>query len=250
MRKTLITLCTALTALALGALPGFAGTSEAPEITDVAGDANFVNGQGLQAGQEQGEDTRPASIDNSDLRGVWFETEYVTNKIFDPQSGEVLRVQHQPTALRVRIQTQGPVRPMSPWSQIEYRVQATLPGCTATFELDVRTNPPDVATLQPIGAPCGDNSPNIIVTSPVTPTFAGTVGTITFPFGHAQTSDFISNGTTITQPAAHVLGRLPVGSQANLRADETTPGRDFTIGQDVPPDVDCTTDPGNPECQP
>ena len=249
MRKTLTAVCTVLTTLVLGALPGAAGTSADPEIADIAGDANFINGQGIQPGHEEGPDSRPASIDNTDLRAVWFETAYTTNKVFDPETGDVLRVEYHPTALAVHVQTQGPARPMDPWNVILYKVQATLPGCTATFELSVRPNPPDVATIWPVGAQCGDLPPGSGAQSPVTPTFEGTVSTITFPLTHFQTSQFISNGTTIAQPAAHAIGRLPsLGSV--FRADETVAGPDFTIGQDVPPNVDCTADPDNPECQP
>lgn len=250
MKKTLTAMCTALALVALGALPGAAGTSENPEVADVAGDANFLNGQGLQAGQEEGPDTRPASIDNTDLRAVWFETAYSTNKVFDPETGDVLRVQYQPTALAVHIQTQGPVRPMDPWTTILYKVQATLPGCTATFELSVRPNPPDQASIRPVGVNCGHLPPTGIAVSPAVPTFEGVVSTITFPLDDPNVSQYISAGAAIAQPAAHVLGRLPAGGQANIRADETAAGRDFTIGQDVPADVDCTSDPDNPECQP
>src|SRR5688500_17667270 len=92
--------------------PALAGTPGSPEITDVAGDANLVNGQGVQTGLETGPDTRPVSVDGADLLAVWFETVYDTIKTIDPETGRVSRVEYRATALLVRIKTQGPIHPI------------------------------------------------------------------------------------------------------------------------------------------
>lgn len=245
MRKLPVALVVALVALvSAAALPGAAGTAEDPEITDPAGDANFI---GAAAGTE--EDTRPASFDNADLRAVWFETEHSTTKIMDPATGAVARVEHRPVALVINIETQGPVRPLAPWGSLRFKVPVAMPGCEATFELLVATNPAfDSVEIRPATAgSCGELS---IAKSPVTPTYDGAVSTISFPLAHEQISQVISAGTALSQVDALVIASPPVGGAGPAPLDETAVGRDFTIGQDVPPDVDCTEDPGHAECQP
>jgi len=230
--------------------PVTAGSSADPEITDVAGDANFVNSQGgVLPIDPEGPDTRPASFDNVDLRAVWFETAYTTSKVLDPASGTVRRVEYRPTALLIHIQTQGPARPMTPWGTIRYQVQATLPGCTAYFELGVYSQPPDVASIRPVFASpnCGDLAPGQIHTSGVPPTLNGTVATMTFPLvepGKHNVTQYIWAGARIAQPAA-----LANASPPTRNVDETATGRDFTIGQDVPPDVECSEQPGYAGCE-
>jgi hypothetical protein len=226
----------------LSGIPAVAGTSTNAEITDVAGDGNFINGQGAQSGHEIGPDTRPASFDNVDLRAVWFETAYSTTKVRDA-AGNVLRVEHRPTALVIRVQTQGSAQSMSPFGTINYRVSGTLPGCEASFELDIfSTAAPDRAVVRSLeGTECPSSA-----TSPVAPTFEGAVSTMTFPLADPLVAPFISTGTAIRQSTASALGRLP--NSPAVRADETVTGRDFTIGQDVPADIDCSANPTNPEC--
>ncbi|MGH2711721.1 MAG: hypothetical protein ACRDH9_11020 [Actinomycetota bacterium] len=254
-KRSWISVPVALLAAALlsAASTAQAGSQADPEITDVAGDANFINGQGVQPGHETGPDTRPASFDNVDLRGVWFETAYTTTKILDPQSEGVLRVEHHPTALLVHVQTQAPARPMSPsWQAVRYEVSVTLPGCKAFFRAYFSTTGPvytpgtDSASIHPSGGTSCENAG--VITSPVRPTFDGPISTMTLPLAHLNTSKYISEGTAIRQPSAVAFANIP--GNPGLRPDETGIGRDFTIGQDVPPDVDCGSDPQNAECQP
>lgn len=252
-KKVLATCWLAALVAVLSGIPATAGTSGDPEITDVAGDANFINGQGLQPGHEAGPDTRPASVDGSDLLAVWFETAYTTTKVLDPSTGSVLRVEHRPTALLVHIRTQAPVRPMTPWSGLRYKVQATLPECRASFELQIYASNPalDHANLYVVTGQCGTHGPNTGPNIPVDPSFDGNVSTVTFPFG-PEVSEIIWPGATIVQPEAHVFTERSVtaGGSDRVIPDQTAPGRTFTVGQDVPPDIDCTADPGNTECQP
>ena len=254
-RRSWISVPAALLAAALlsAASTAQAGSQAVPEITDAAGDGNYINGQGAQPGHETGPDTRPASFDNVDLRAVWFETAYTTSKVLDPQTGGVLRVEHHPTALLVHFQTQGPPRPMAPfWQAVRYEVAVTLPGCKAFFRAyftqsgsPVFTPSTDSASINSLGGTrCGDAS---LITSPVRPTFVGSISTATFPLAHLNTSQYISEGTAIRQPTATAFANFP-GSA--VHPDETGIGRDFTIGQDVPPDVDCASDPENAKCQP
>jgi hypothetical protein len=124
-----------------------------------------------------------------------------------------------------------------------------MPGCSATFELLVATNPvADSAEIRPAGVgACGDLS---IAKSPVTPAYDGTVSTITFPLSHEEVAKVVSAGTTLSQTSALVVTSPPAGSPSPTPVDQTAGGRNFTIGQDVPPDIDCTADPASPECQP
>ena len=233
----------------LSGLPAAAGSTADPEIADVAGDGNFINGQGAQQGQHAGPDTRPVSFDNADLRAVWFETAYSTTKVRDA-SGNVQRVEYTPTALKVNIQTQGPVRPLSPWTYLEFKVPVTLVDCRASLELAALATS-DRVEIKPIGSPCDPD--RSLARSPATPTYQGAVATFTFPLTDAPGSSYfispyLADGTVLGQPSAHVLGRLPVGSQANVQTDETAVGRNFTIGQDVPADINCSASPGHADC--
>lgn len=229
---------------ALSGIPATAGTSTNAEITDAAGDANFIS----VASADQ-RDTRPASVDNVDLRAVWFETSYTTVKIID-STGAVSRVEYRPTALLVRIQTQAPVRPSSPWGARRYKVQAAVPTCQASFELLAAADAAnDIAELRPATANtlCGDDVSFVV--SPVKPTYDGAVVTLTFPLAHPKISQVISSGTTLSQSNAFVTANLGPGPMLPT-VDQTGAGRDFTIGQDVPADIDCNSTPSNPECQP
>lgn len=157
MRRSLTALSAVVALLALGALPGAAGTADDPEITDPAGDANFASPiTGQQA------DTRPASLDNADLLAVWFETAYETNKVLDPATGAVLRVEYSPSALLVHIKTHGPIHPTQPQGRsIKYQLPVTLPDCDAFFELHADASGPanDSATVWAVTAGWGTLHP-------------------------------------------------------------------------------------------
>ena len=232
---------------ALSGIPATAGTSTDPEITDPAGDSNFLSG--VTADER---DTRPVSSDNSDLRAVWFETAYSTTKVIHSVSGAVVRVEYRPTALHVNIQTQGPVRPLSPWGALRFKVAFTVPACQATFDLLVATNPAsDQAEIRPatVGTSCGGDPPITIVISPVKPTYDGAVSTLTFPLTHGGVAEVIPPGTTLTETSAFSTASPPVGAAVPSPADKTSAGRTFTVGQDIPADVDCTADPAHTDCQ-
>jgi hypothetical protein len=229
---------------AFSGVPATAGTSTAPDITDPAGDANFVSA--ISADER---DTRPASTDNADLRGVWFETAYSTTRVIHSVSGAVLRVEYRPTALLINIRTQGPVRPLSPLGALRFKVQATTPACTASFELLVAAAS-EKAEIRPAtpSTGCGEDPPLTLVISPVTPTYDGAVSTMTFPLAHEGISKVISAGAVLSQTKAQTIAQMPTGASP-VPVDQTGAGSNFTIGQDVPADVDCTATPNNAECQ-
>ena len=234
----------------LSGLPATAGTSTNAEMSDVAGDANFFS---VAANDQR--DTRPVSWANGDLREVWFETAYSTSKVVNPSTGSVSRVEHRPTALVVRIKTEAPVRPLSPWSALRFKVNATLPACQATIELLVAGSGPnfDSAEIRPAspstncGGDNGAGAPINIITSPVKPTYDGSVSTLTFPLSHALISQVLKAGTALSQTKASTIASLP-SVTSPVALDQTGAGRSFTIGQDVPPDIDCSAAPTNPAC--
>jgi hypothetical protein len=233
----------------LSALPATAGTSADADITDVAGDANFFS----SAANDQ-RDTTPVSWANGDLRDVWFETAYSTSKILDPSTGAVSRVEYRPTALVVRIRTEAPVRPLSPWSALRFKVNATLPACQATIELLVASGIAfDSAEIRPAspstncGGDNGAGAPINIIISPVKPTYDGAVSTLTFPLSHSLISQVLTAGTALSQTKAQTIASPP-SVTSPVALDQTAAGRNFTIGQDVPPNIDCRADPTKAEC--
>ena len=249
MRRRVVPSFAIALALTLGTISASGGVPAAPHVTDGAGDANFVNGQGRTAGYEQGPDARPASMDGADLRAAWFETAYDTVKVLDPATGRILRVEHRPTALIVRIRTQGLVHPtVPPGRDLFLEVMANVRDCRATFQLWARGSGPanDTASILAASTGCGGRQPGSGVGSPVKPAYQGTEVTLTFPLDRPDLQAFIANGMSIRQPAGRSVLIAPFVSPL---IDETVAGSDFVIGQDVPPDIDCATDPEDPACQ-
>ena len=245
--RSLLAGCTVALALATGGVQANAGATD-PEITDPAGDANFVSAiSGVEA------DTRPVSADGLDLRAVWFETAYSSSKVLD-SNGDVVRVERVPEALLVHIRTAGPVVPTHvPADTVRYKVQVALPGCRAVLELVARdgTNG-SYAQLGTIDACPPLTSPSF-QRQPDAPVIQGNEATIRFPFVGPLVPQALADGASMGQPSARVFSALvskTVGGSDVLIIDQTAPGRSFTIGQDVPPDVDCGSDPENAECQP
>lgn len=243
-RKRYSLACALIAAVWTG--PATAGTSEEPEITDTAGDANFLNGQGVQSGLESGPDTRPVSVDGSDLLAVWFETEYATSRVVDPETGSILRVEYEPTSLLVHIRTQGPIHPTPPRRSVRYAVTADLPDCRASFTLQAYEDPSqDRVTTWAITTGCGQVNAGAGVGSPVDPSFDGSLSTISFPL--SSHSQFIKPGSVIDQPKATVDSRAHINYTIPT-IDESPVGQGFVIGEDVPADIDCEVDPEATPC--
>ena len=240
-------------AVSLPTLPVGAGTASDPEITDVAGDANMINGQGLAPGLEETPDTRPASVDSMDLISVRFETSYDSRQIRDSEEGPVLRVEHVPVALLVHIETQGPVRPTAAFTGQRYIISSNLPGCRAWFVMYVSPDGSSDDTAFRAIDRCGSLQEQEYLQMPADPLIEGSTSTLTFPFDFPKLDGVVEPGITISQPVAYVINSystLGPAPQNIPRYDETAPGRAFVIGQDVPPDIDCISDPDHPGCQP
>jgi hypothetical protein len=232
----------------LGSIQAVA-TAAGPQVNDVAGDANFINGQSQVAGHEQGPNARPASVDGADLLAVSFETAYETIEIIEPGSGEVVRLEHRPSALLVRIKTQGPIQPTTPPGRdLQFDVFADLDDCRARFHLVAsgRGVAYDSASIFAATMGCRHHTAGGGSQSPVKPAYQGAEVTLTFPLNQSDMQAFIADGTHIRQPSARSVLVAPFVSPI---LDETVAGSDFVIGQDVPPDVDCVADPSHPGCE-
>lgn len=244
-------------AMILAALPSLAsaGTPENPEVRDVAGDANFVNSQGQSSIPDQNIQTSPASIDSADIVAIWLETLYSTVKDIDAE-GRVLRVRHVPEALRVSIRTTAPVKPTFGPGVI-FRVGTSMDsGCDAQLQLYLAGSAPGQSTYEKAELLRVRNclGGNGAVPAEFPHAISGNVTTMTYPFDRSQ--GVLAPGITLgpfttpptTQPHSRVV--LPNGNPGTtIPAIDHAPGlRPFVIGSDVPPDIDCAEDPGNPAC--
>lgn len=115
---------TAVIAIAACALAGLAFSGEEPpepHLTDVAGDANGLNGQGLQDTGE-GTSTGPASYGMADFTHLRFAT----------LSSDGVT----PEGLIIRLGTTDPLTTAG--DNLLYRIYANVDGCPGRFEIDVR----------------------------------------------------------------------------------------------------------------
>jgi len=235
-----------LTALAatVPGTPGLAGTEALPEVTDIAGDANLVNGNGVGPDVNQG--TAPASIDSLDLRAIWLETAY-TKTI--ETVGEVRWVRYEPTGLVVKIKTTAPPKPTVGPSVI-YRFPALLGGsCSVYFEVWLRGSAPGAVDREYVAINRLSGCSGAVTTGfPLS--VSGSVITATFPF--AQTAGTVTDEMTVG-PSSRAHVRAVLGSGATYcctvpAIDEMPLGSEFEIGSDVPADVNCSEEPAHPDC--
>ena len=255
-RRTAILLPVVVLALAL-ATPGWTTAPPSPQITDIAGDANLANGHGLYDLGE-GVDTRPASLDVADLRAIRFETEYETVVDRD-ETGRATWVRHVPSALNLHITTQGAFVQQPPIS-LTYRVPVFAGECPLVFQLSLRG--PEGTPVHGHGAELQVQNAQRCGTSQgswsegVTYALAGNTATMRFPL--AATGGLLGDGINL-QPSerAHVKRTMHVTIGLAFDAyriqgamlDIAPLGRDFVIGSDLPPDIDCQTASEDPRCQ-
>ena len=110
----------AVAAVGVAALPGEAGTTPKPQITDPTGDANGVNGQGT-GGSVPSVATAPANDAAADITSVAFVS---TFKVRRGKHGTV----KVPTGFTVTMKLGA-----APAPETFYRVTASLPTCTTLF---------------------------------------------------------------------------------------------------------------------
>lgn len=241
--------------LALGGSPAGAGTAVGPEITDQAGDANFINGQGSIGGFPT--QTTPAAIDAADITGIWFETGYSTVKETDAV-GNVTAVRYVPNALLVKIRTVAPPRP-SFGPALIYRVPATIAGCEVWFQGWVggpASTPLDLdrADVRKITSTCPGGAATI-TSGAFSISSAGNDLILKYPFsalpiptGAAQI--YLAKDVELRPPPTAPGVRTVIASAVTApQIDDTRVlATKFRLGSDVPPDVDCTVTPAPAEC--
>lgn len=242
-QPALVTMLALAATLALGP-PGSAGTEASPEVVDIAGDANLVNGQNFG---DINQSTEPASIPSADLRAMWFETAY--EKRIETV-GETRWVRYDPTALVLRIKTTAPSKPTIGPSVI-FRYPALIGECSVFLEVWIKGSSEgavdrEYAAINRVSGCPGGVTPGF----PVSVT--GNVTTATFPF--AQTAETLGDGMFVMPDATlrpHV--RLVLGSGNTYCCtipvvDDAPVGAEFEIGPDVPADVSCADQPSHPDC--
>jgi len=244
MRRLILVIVALATAGGLATVPATAGTPEAPEIADPVGDANGVSRYVGSA------DTRPASIDNADLRAIWVETAYDTIRITDPETGAIARVTYVATGIRYRIRTEAPIRPLPPQAT-EVRVLASLnyPGASfCRIKVTGKVGSSSLGAELLIPALCRDEGePTILLTEGVGMSLDGDVLTMELPFALSEVGEHLFPGRSTTLDP--VESTVVYDSAAVTQVDVTGTGAPFVIGSDVPADVVCADEPDHPDCR-
>lgn len=246
MRSRSIAVVTALTLSLVSGQAALGGTKDAPEISDPAGDAYFVNGQGLVNGvQPPG---TPASRDSADFTAIWFDTTYTTVAVRD-DSGAVRAVKHVADGLGVNIQTVAPAKPTF-GPGVVFRVPRSVGACNFNIEMWIsgsgagtileRDERANVSKLNSSSCPGGGTG-----IAGVTMTLQGNVARIAIPF--AGSAGLFADGVRLDPYTSRPHVRTQFGVTAPV-VDETDGGTAFVIGSDVPPDIDCSATPDDPAC--
>jgi hypothetical protein len=243
--------------LALGGSPAGAGTSLGPEILDIAGDANFVNGANFFWGLGEF-DTSPASLGGADLRAIWFETHYDTFKDRDAQ-GKITTVRHVPTGLQVKFRTQEPPAPTF-GPTLTFYVDVMIGNCLVDLAAHVpgpASSPLDADQSAEIYKYTGCVGGSGALSNPkFTVTISGNVVTAEFPFSvlpYSSTQIVLAKDVELRAPVdgnpGGVQPYLAWSSAALTFVDEAPPfAGKFRLGSDVPADIDCLATPGQSEC--
>jgi|GEM_PF-7067407 len=248
MRRLLLALSFALAGLTPVAADGPTSTVLS---TDVAGDANAVNNQAQEGSvPEQNVQTAPASVDGADLLSVAVRTLYQQEKVRD-DAGRVVRVRHVPTALRIEFRTTAPAKPtFGPGVIFRMSANVGTSGCQVQFELYVAGQAPGSSPIERgqvnrlRNCPGGDG---LLIGFPYS--FEGDTATVTFPF--ASTDGMLSSGTRLTaytRPHTRVVNYAVAAAPTAPAIDQSPAIASFTIGQDVPADIDCLQDPSHVAC--
>jgi hypothetical protein len=253
-------LVAALTAAAAASMPS-ATESETVVFTDAAGDAHHLNDQGLGVPiDDRGPDTRPASLGSADVVEGRFETAYVSIPDHDDE-GRVLRVRRVPTGVRLHLEmAEPPIPSFGPTVSIELWVQAA--GCPMIFRirahgpLSSEDDPPQGPELRTRGSDCPEGPRTY--TEGISLDVVGSTAIVEVPFTALETpsgpifrmADLIeedAGGNPVRTSTVHAVPDGPL--LGGLLIDKASPVAEFHIGSDLPPDVDCTDTPSDPECE-
>lgn len=243
MRRFLCTVLgsTMLLTLAAGSAGADAGFTS---ITDIAGDANLANGQGLVVGAGE-QATAPASYGPADVRAVIFETTSVAVPVGDDG------IDYQATGLNIHFRTEA--TPMSDGPTLIYRLNANVDGCGSFLQAFLRgasSTPSDPAdkTIQwrQLAAGCPDGVVTATNTGwKVTVDATAKELVMSFPYNKLNSAQltYMDEGSTLSALVANTRTNFgtPAASATAPQFDESPTGEDFEIGSDMPEDVPCTT---------
>ena len=253
MKRTFAAILVSALALSLAVTTGATADEPPPlpGVTDPAGDANAINGQGFLTGTEEGPDTRPVSWDGADLVHVQYETTFTRKKVRGANR-KVLGVEYTPTGLRVKFTTLGPIG--TPGPTAIYRIDANLGECNVFFQMYVRgpsAAPSDVqrGEVRKLTATCPGGATTYA--SGVNMAVRGNVAIVEYPF-----DAFVGVQQGLIAPGVEITGSLPqvrtlLGTVVTLTApqiDEAVEMPPFVIGSDVPANVDCRQTPEADGC--
>ncbi len=253
-RPPRVRLTTVVLALIL-APTAVARAGDAPHATDVAGDANAVNGQGQSSlsGAPGSISTGPASYAPADLREVRFQTLYEAIPV------GVDGIDYRATGFAIRVRTEA--APRSDAGTLVYSLVGALNGCNSRFKVFLRgplsgSGDPSDRTFrwaQTTGT-CPDavNSDVTIPDSTVTIDPGLKELAITIPlssltdyqrpyFEEGAVLEGLTSGGYYTGPRAVVSSLVRSVNDLLLPViDDTANMLPFVIGSDMPSDVPCT----------
>lgn len=236
---------TLLFAVAIAALALPAGAEGTAHITDIAQDANAINGQGFGdlTGVDPSQPHDQVSYAPADLRAIRFETAYTTTPV--GADG----IDYTATALKIHVTTTA--TPKSDAHTLIYRINTGVNGCGSFLQSYLRgpasapiDTPNNTLQWRQLDAGCPDGVKT--VTNPAwTTTVDAATKTLTMTFPYASLTE--------AQLASMAPGAFLSASQGQVRTQveratapliDDTPALldDFVIGSDVPADVVCTVD--------
>jgi hypothetical protein len=262
MRRTkpLITAIGLAFALAVG-MPASADIPE-PQITDAAGDANFLNAQGnTNAEPASGPDTSAVYNEaGADIRSISMYTRYTKVRMLNTD-GTVEMIDYRPKALEIDVTMTGPIKPAK--ASMIFRLQTTIEGCETWFQGWIRgaqaqATELERADIRKLTAGCPGGAATVF--QGFQQIIDGNVMSLIYPFEAGaftgQMAGFITSGSqinplgTFTNNANYPHIRVSVngGTLTAPTIDQTNRPTPFTVSSDVPADIICNDSPEHPEC--
>lgn len=241
MRSLLGAIVTSVMLLSFASGPAGADAGT-PSVTDIANDANLVNGQGFATGIER--DTGEVSYDPADIRAVAFETTFTSV----PVGGD--GIDYKATGLKIHYRTTA--TPKSDGPTIIYRLNVAVDGCSSFLQAYLRgasslPNDPADKTIQwrQLAADCPDGVKTVTDAGwTVTIDSAANELVMSFPYSKlsAAQREKLDEGSILSALVANTRTNFgtPAASLTAPQIDESPLGEDFVIGSDMPKDVPCT----------
>ncbi len=212
-----------------------AAVEPTPQITDPAGDANAVNGQGFVTGGAASGTSTPVAYAPADLLSVRYSSTYTATAVGNGTT-------HTLSGLEARITTAAP--PVSGGPTLIYRLNVDIGSCGGFVQYYAAG--PASAPTDGVGLEFRQFAARgCAADATIRP--AGWVGVVEgntlifrMPLKGLTGSDKtnFSAGKAVVTTAAEV--RTQIGVLTAPAIDITAPGTNFVIGSDKPADVPCT----------